>query len=189
MGFFKSLIEGYKLIKEVKATRKEWQRNEKRYLPMTAEEMAALSDEELLLAATTRTNHQAACNGEENGFQQLNEQQKVLYSIDTFEINVTAQDGGLCDFFVYPDGVAPYISDCLGTIGAEAHKKLFDDFVTKNRIDLTDLSAFESTRHDDAARERLMMKCPFTEFDRAYAALPPLSTHLTAYIKEHIDSF
>lgn len=59
----------------------------------------------------------------------------------------------------------------------------------RNRIDLTDLSAFESTRHDDAARERLMMKYPFTAFDRAYAALPPLATHLTAYIKEHIDSF
>ena len=59
----------------------------------------------------------------------------------------------------------------------------------RNRIDLTDLSAFESTRHDDAACERLKMKYPFTAFDRAYAALPPLSTHLTAYIKEHIDSF
>ena len=113
------------------------------YLRMSVDELRALSDEELFYAVMVRTERKVdGFEDWEEGVNSLNFQQKVFYSVNWLEIEVN--NGGLCQFFVNSSRmVAPFVSEYMAVIGADEHKRLYDDFVQQNGIDLCELSSFD----------------------------------------------
>lgn len=79
------------------------------------------------------------------------------------------------------------ISEYLEVIGANDHKRLYDNFITQNQIDLTDLSTFDID--DISEYEDQTRRYPFEDFDNAYYNLAPLEDLLTAYVKQHLMEF
>lgn len=175
------------LIKSIVVSAKEERKKGKLYLNMSKEDMASLSDEDLFEAAVIRTDNKVdGFDDIEEGFRSLNDSQKVLYVLNYFEAEVN--NGGLCQFFVNQSrALAPYVSEYMGVVGAEEHKKLFDDFVSENKIDLTDLSSFiiYSVKDFDVQNQRY----PFDEYDDAFYDLEPIEAFLEKYVREHSEDF
>ena len=182
--FFRQLRAMHKLLKELPA---EIERQQAAYREMTPEEMASLANDELFSAACART--EAKIDAEQElsvSFAGLNAHQKVLYALNLFEMEVN--NGGLCQFFVNSSQVvAPYISEYLGLIGAETHKQLFDGFITKYQVNLSDLSSFRIRRMKDY--EKQTQRYPFDEFDDHFYEMESLEEPLTAYVRAHADAF
>ncbi|MBQ7379376.1 MAG: DUF4375 domain-containing protein [Clostridia bacterium] len=161
--------------------------NDEKYLQMSAEQLAALPDEEFFWAIMIRTERRV--DGFEDwaeGVNALNPYQKVFYSVNWLDTEVN--NGGLCQFFINSSRmVAPLMSEYLGTVGANQHQKLFDEFIETNDIDLADLSSFDSEDWEevDAQYDRY----PFDDFDDAYYDMEPLETYLTKYARENLAQF
>ena len=158
-----------------------------KYLKLTTDELAALSDEELLTTLHKRTEY--AANTQWNlgeGVAKLPEAQRVFYVLYCFQQDNA--NGGLCRFFVNNSrNPAPKVSDALGILGAEEHKALFDSFVTKNEIDVTYLIYFIISNESEFAEQR--NRYPFDDFDIPYGELPSLKDMLVVYAREHIAEF
>lgn len=187
VGFFSSMKAIFQLRKELKRSIAEAKENETRYLKMTMDELSGLSDDELFEAVTARTESIVdRFDKWEDGVNSLNPSQKILYSVNWLEMEVN--NGGLCQFFVNSSRmVAPFVSEYMGMIGALQHKKLYDDFVNKNGIDLTELSFFDVNEVEEF--EEKTEKYPFDEYDDAFYEMEPLETYLKKYVREHINEF
>jgi len=187
MGLFSAIKNIIKFRKELKNSIEEAKENEKHYLEMTAEELSALSDDELFEAVVTRTESKVYSFDEwEDGVNSLNPSQKIFHSVNWLEMEVN--NGGLCQFFVNSSRmVAPLISEYMGIIGAVDHKKLFDDFISKYGIDLNDLSSFDI--EDVAEFEEQTQRYPFDEYDDAFCDTEPLETYLKKFIRENVKNF
>lgn len=187
MGLFSAIKNTLKFKKELKKSIKEAKEKEKRYLEMTVEELSALSDDELFEAVTARTERKVDSFDEwEDGVNSLNPSQKIFYSVNWLEMEVN--NGGLCQFFVNSSRmVAPLVSEYMGIIGAVEHKKLYDDFVNKNGIDLTELSFFDVNEVEEF--EEKTEKYPFDEYDDAFYDMEPLETYLKKFIRENVKDF
>ena len=97
-------------------------------------------------------------------------------------------NGGLCQFFVNSSRmVAPYVGEYLRTIGAEKHAQMYDDFVSVNGIDLTDLSEFDTDSIDKYIV--LGQKYPFDAFDDDFIKLGLLRPYLEKYVRENLNEF
>ena len=111
---------------------------------------------------------------------QLDENEKIFYVLYYF--NAEWQNGGLCQFFVNSSKrYAPLISEYLEIVGALEHKKMYDNFIKDNNINVYDLSFFthdESTEYQD-----LCNAYPFDEFDDAFYDLGELDDFLEAFMK------
>ena len=83
--------------------------------------------------------------------------------------------------------VAPLVSEYMGIIGADQHKKLYDDFVNKNGIDLTELSFFDVDKAEEF--EEKTEKYRFDEYDDAFYDMEPLETYLKKFAREHLSDF
>jgi len=187
MEFFKKIKECFKIRKSLKSSLNDMKEKEERSLNYSTEELTTLSDTDLFWAVTYRTEHQVDSYDKwEDGVNSLNASQKIFYSINWLETEVN--NGGLCQFFVNSSRiVAPLVSGYMEIIGALDHKKLYDDFVEKNGIDVTDLSFFDM---DDASEfEEKNESYPFDEFDSAFFELEPLETYLTLFAKAHLTDF
>ena len=151
---------------------------------MTVEDLSSLSDDELFEAVTARTERKVDSFDEwEDGVNSLNPSQKIFYSVNWLEMEVN--NGGLCQFFVNSSRmVAPLVSEYMDIIGAVDHKKLYDDFVNKNEIDLTELSFFDVNEVEEF--EEKTEKYPFDEYDDAFYDMEPLETYLKKFIRENI---
>lgn len=186
MGFFKSLKLFFRLMKDAPKMKAAMEQQQSAYVAMSAEDFSALPDEDLFFAALIRTEHKINYEAQEESFADLSQPQKVLYALNSLESEVN--NGGLCQFFVNSSRMmAPYISEYMGIIGADAHKQLFDGFIQANGIDVYDLSSFQI--HRTADFEKQTKRYPFDEYDDAFYALPSLEEPLTAYIKANISSF
>ncbi len=111
---------------------------------------------------------------------------RTVYILSLLDAEI--QNGGLCQFFVNSSRmVAPYVSQALAQVGADAHRQLFDGFVAQNNIDVSDLSSFECS----SARgyQKQTKRFDFESFDNAYYELPPLQAFVVTYIKNNIDEF
>lgn len=123
---------------------------------------------------------------EEDTSKHFNPSQKLFYSVGYYEMEIN--NGGLCQFFVNSSRVvAPFLSEYLKNVGANEHKKLYDDFVSSNGIDLSDLSSFYSPTVEDFVAQT--KRYPFDDFDDAYMELEPLETYLTKFAKDNISDF
>ena len=162
-------------------------KNDAEYLRMSVDELRALSDEELFYAVMVRTERKV--DGFENweeGVNSLNFHQKVFYSVNWLEIEVN--NGGLCQFFVNSSRmVAPLVSEYMAVIGADEHKRLYDDFVQQNGIDLCDLSSFDVDDLEEFAEQ--YDRYPFDDYDDAFYEAEPLETYLTKYARENLNDF
>ena len=187
MGLFSSIKAILQFKKKLKRSIKETQENEKRYLTMTTDELSALSDDELFEAIVARTESKVDSFDEwEDGVNSLNPSQKIFYSVNWLEIEVN--NGGLCQFFVNSSRmVAPFVSKYMAIIGAEDHQNLYDNFVKKNAIDLTDLSFFDVNEVEEF--EEKVERYPFDEYDDAFYDMEPLETYLKKFARAHLVDF
>ena len=187
MGLFSSIKAILQFRKELKRSIEEAKENQKRYLAMTTDELSALSDDGLFEAVTARTESKVDSFDEwKDGVNALNTSQKIFYSVNWLEMEVN--NGGLCQFFVNSSRmVAPLVSEYMGIIGAAEHKKLYDNFVNKNGIDLTELSFFDVEKAEEF--EEKTERYPFAEYDDAFYDMEPLETYLKKFIRENMNDF
>ena len=157
------------------------------YLKMTTQELAALSDEELMTALHIRTEEKANTAWNlGDGAAKLPEAQRVFYVISCFYTE--QENGGLCRFFVKGTrNLAPLVSDSLAVLGATEHQTLFDGFVKKNEISTEYLIYFIINDESEFAEKR--KHYPFDDYDEPYKQLPSLKEMLIAYAREHIGEF
>lgn len=187
MSILKKIKELAKMKKQLKNSMAEYERKQVQSLSMSAEELTALSDDDLLFAVIARTEKKVDDFDDlEKGFDSLNQSQKIFYSLNWLESEVN--NGGLCQFFVNSSRMAaPLVSGYMEIVGAAEHKKLYDEFVEKNKIDLTDLSYFDIDEVDEF--EEKTQAYPFDEYDDAFYNMEPIETYLKKYIREHIADF
>jgi hypothetical protein len=187
MGLFGAIKAFFALRKNLAKELEEIREREARYPVMTTDELAALDDEELFEAVNVRTENKVDSFEElTEGFHSLNASQKVFYALNWLEMEVN--NGGLCQFFVNSSRVAaPFVSEYMGVVGADAHKKLFDEFIKKSNINVTELSFFDIEKIEEF--EEKAESYPFDDYDEAYYEMEPLQTYLQKYIREHVADF
>ncbi len=127
MSILKKIKELAKMKKQFKNSMAEYEKKQVQSLSMSAEELTALSDDDLLFAVIAKTEKKVDDFDDlEKGFDSLNQSQKVFYSLNWLESEVN--NGGLCQFFVNSSRmVAPLVSGRLkhcsiSTIPKRAHK-------------------------------------------------------------------
>ena len=148
------------------------------YLNLSTEELLKLDDMKLYNAIITRI--------ENKNILLLSEEEKITY--ETMIYNNEINNGGLCQFFTNSSAeVAPYISNNLKILKATEHKKLYDNFIKKNKIDIKKLSKFEITSIEEF--EKNLKQYPFNEFDNQFYKLQPLHIYINQYIKNNIEKF
>ncbi len=165
----------------------EKQRMDELYLQMTTEELRQLPDEKLFYAVVVRIDDKVdAFDNIKDGINSLNEKERIVYAVNYFEMEVN--NGGICQFFVNTSRVvAPLVSEYMGIIGAGEHKKLYDDFISQNSIDVSDLSSFDSETAEDFSAQ--YQRYPFNDYDNKFYKMATLESYLTAFIKSNIEYF
>ena len=180
----------FSFIKQAIAFRKAFKEQAQRdaaYLQMSTQELAALSDDEIFNAVQTRTENIVSSKEDLlEGFNSLNEEQRIFYAVNYLEMEVN--NGGLCQFFVNSSRmVAPVVSEYMGILGATKHKKLYDTFIEKYQINTNDLSSFDCDTVE--VFQSQYERYPFDEYDDAFYELEPLQNYLVSYVKKHIEKF
>ena len=176
-----------KFAKEMEALR---QKTES-YQELTTEELKELPEEELLDAVRARTVKKVEDYGYSYqktiaGILALSEAERVFYCVDCLDGEVN--NGGLCQFFVNPSrAAAPFVSECLGVLGATEHKRLLDDFIQKHDIDVNDLTSFDC--EDVNLFSEQCERFPFDEFDQAFYKMKSLLEYLEAFVKQNLEAF
>ena len=186
MGLFR-FVNALIFHNAVKKSIKEQQEKDAAYLKLSTAELSCLSDDELFCAAVVRAQHAVdAYEDMAEGIHALSREQQVLYGLNYLDCEVN--NGGLCQFFVNSSRVlAPMISGYMETVGAVEHKKLYDGFLKKHRIDVSDLSSFDSRSAEEF--EAQYDRYPFDEYDDAFYETEPLETYLIPFIKANLDKF
>lgn len=111
----------------------------------------------------------------------LNDKEKVFYVLYLY--NMEIQNGGLCQFFVNSTKIyAPLVSHFLKEVNAVEHKKLYDDFIKANNINLYDLSYFDIDNVEEFSEKN--NSYPFDDFDDKFYTLPNLEDYLYKYFNE-----
>ena len=112
----------------------------------------------------------------------LTYEERVLFVIYTYDYEI--QNGGLCQFFVNSSReYAPFVSEYLAVLGAEEHRKLFDNFIKSNNINVCDLSNFKITKEGEY--NKLFNLYPFNSFDEEYLNNEELCDLLLEYAKNN----
>lgn len=180
----------FSFIKQTISFRKAFKEQAQRdaaYLQMSTEDLLKLSDDEIFNAVWIRIENIVSSKEDLlEGFNSLNEEQRIFYSVNYLEMEVN--NGGLCQFFVNSSRmVAPIVSEYMGIIGATEHKQLYDTFIEKHQINLYDLSSFdcETVEVFQSQYERF----PFDEYDDTFYELEPLQNYLIPFLKKHIEKF
>ena len=184
-GFLKRLFAQRDAVSEGIAAI--FEEEERRWLEMDRETLAALEDAELLRAAWARIC--AATDAKEDESERLSllsEAQKTVYVAYNYECEVN--NGGLCQYFVNDSRLsAPLLADALDAIGAVEHRMRFEAFVRDNAIDLQHLEAFAIDHVKQFAK--MEKRYPFEAFDRAFYEMPSLGECMASYVRENIESF
>jgi len=184
-GFFKRLLAQKNTVADDIASLLDEQ--DQKWRAMRAEELSVLDDTELVSAAISRVYGVfGACEDENARIALLNDSQRVLYVVYTYESEVN--NGGLCQYLSNDSRLsAPMLSEALKVLGDTVHRTHFEVFVRDNAIDLKHSDAFGK----DAIKrfERMEKRYPFEPFDNAFYELPSLTEPIAAYIRAHITSF
>ena len=90
--------------------------------------------------------------------------------------------GTICSFSNSSGEFAPYISDYLEIVGAIEHKKLYDDFIKENKINVNDLSFFKI--EDLNEYQDIVNAYPFEDFDDEFSDLEELADYIEKYYIE-----
>lgn len=175
-------IKKFKKYIKYKLSINKQQEKETQYTKMTTEELNNLSDRELFDAVSIRIEIKVNLNGVSS----LNENERIFYVINYFDCEVN--NGGLCQFFINSSRIfAPSINYYLEFINAKRHKRLYDNFIKKNKIDVNNLSSFNSDTDEEFIEQ--YERYPFDKFDKSFYQMEPLEKYLTAFVRENINSF
>lgn len=121
---------------------------------------------------------------------EVSEIEWITYSIYEFwESAIAFPESSLRSFLGTPitDTVLK-ISDGLAQIGALEYKKVFDEFINANNIDLTDLAHF-SPYHVNKNCKESGNNYSFEEVDKVLHKLIGLEKCLANYIRENIEQY
>ena len=179
------IFKARKLEKQLTDSLCQYKANEEKYVTMSLDALKRLNDEELFDATFARLERKASRFDElSDALDTFNDAQKAFYSLYLLELEVN--NGGLCQYFVNSSrATAPYVSDAMATVGAHEHKALFDGFIARNNIDLTDLSSFKI--EDVEEFEERMERYPFDEYDDAFYDFEPLQVYLEKFARAKTD--
>jgi len=151
------------------------------------EDLLNLSDDDLFEVISLQNVDIAGdAEDEEGELKQFTGARRTVYILEQYDAEV--QNGGLCQFFVNsPRAVAPYVSKALEDVGAKEHLELFEEFISSNNIDVSDLESFRifSIR----GFKRQAKRYDFDAFDDQYYELPALQDKVVEFIKSHINEF
>ena len=107
---------------------------------------------------------------EDIALSQISAVQRTVYILSIYDMEI--QNGGLCQFFVNSSSsLAPYVVECMETVGAEEHIQLFTEFVSSNQLDLHNLDSFEIFDIEDSSDTGFLADTPgfsmldFSRFD------------------------
>lgn len=150
-------------------------------------ELLTLSDEDLFEAVYFQNLDIAeSAEDEEKELEQFTGPRRIVYILGLFDVEM--QNGGLCQFFVNSSrAVAPYVSESLKCVGADEHMNLFQEFITTNHIDVSNLESFKVFSKRGYIKQT--KRFDFDSFDDKYYELPPLQEKVVAYIKNNINEF
>ncbi len=180
MGLFDRL----KQAKALRAALREEAAFQARALQMTPAELEMLGDAELLSAVVDRADAAADRHPETD---RLDTVQGIIHTLTVFDREV--RNGGLCQFFVNSSrDLAPRVSPALSAIGADTYRHIYDAFIRRHHIDLTDLTSF--IIEDLSEYERQIGRYPFDDFDDAYyraSLAEPLENFLLRYARANLD--
>ncbi|MBE5928399.1 MAG: DUF4375 domain-containing protein [Lachnospiraceae bacterium] len=154
---------------------------------MHGEELLTLSDADLFETVYLQNLDIAEkTEDEDKELEQFTGARRIVYILGLYDSEI--QNGGLCQFFVNSSRVvAPYVSEALRCVGANEHLELFENFITTNSIDVSDLESFMAYSIRDYKKHT--KRYDFDSFDDEYYELPVLQEKVVAYIKENINEF
>lgn len=150
-------------------------------------ELLSLSDNDLFEAVYFQ-NLDIAESAEDEGkeLEQFSGPRRIVYILSLFDMEI--QNGGLCQFFVNSSrAVAPYVGESLRCVGAGEHLDLFEEFITTNNIDVSNLESFKVFSKRGYLKQT--KRFAFDLFDDEYYELPALQEKVVAYIKNNINEF
>ena len=158
-----------------------------KYCAMSAEELLALSDEELLGVVWVRTERfSARFDTERRAMDNMNDEQRIFYIAYYYMLQVN--DGGLCQYFANSSrDTALFLSDALEAVGADEHRALFEDFLHDNKVATAALLHFAVDNSGDF--KKMEKKYPFEAFNTSFYALPPMTEAIASYVRENVTSF
>ena len=114
----------------------------------------------------------------------VSEEQRNVYTLICLEREVN--NGGLCQFFTNSSSnCAPYVSGALEAVGAGDIREAYDDFVSKNNIDVHDLSQFEIESIEEF--EQNYEKYDFDAFDDKFYEEDRFTDCLLDYARRNIE--
>lgn len=169
-----------------------------KFIKMNREQLLELSDADLLMAVTMRTDSRGDASDDSEALAALSAGERAAYTAALFDMEV--QNGGLFQYFCNTSrNTAPYLAEALKAIGALRMETLFNDFVTKHTIDIYNLDRFaleteegQSTIEGQEEFEGKYAQYPFDSFDSAFAAAyqtENLEALTAAFIREHVAEF
>ncbi len=151
------------------------------------EDLLSLSDDDLFETIYFQNIDIAVeAEDEDKELEQFTGARKTVYVLGLFDSEI--QNGGLCQFFVNSSKiVAPYVSESLKSVGAQEHLILFEEFITTNNIDVSDLESFKIFSKRGYIKQA--KRFDFDSFDDKYYELPALQEKVVTYIKNNINEF
>ncbi|MCD7757131.1 MAG: DMP19 family protein [Clostridiales bacterium] len=177
VGLLQSLKAGWTFFKELQTIEKEAQEAKARWRKTTAQEAAALSDEELWACVTARLDDDAL---------NIPGAGRTLYTAYLFDLEV--QNGGLCQYFDNCPESVPYLEDALAALGAEPYRVLFHDVVTKQGVDVNQVGSSGTAQMVHCGEQ--CEQCPLDAFGSAYYDLyskTPLEALCVRYARAHLQ--
>lgn len=186
MGFFSDLKDMFKLMRELKNMDETTPEERERLLAMSTDELSVLSDDELYEAIDLRVDSKLL--NSENVLDvcaSLNEAQKAFAYVQNYDSDMAIS---IAFFFKGMNKVLePYISGALETIVAYDHKRLFDNFVRENGINLYDLSEFAVD--GERQEKKLKKRYPIDKHDEEFRQLKNIDEYLLGYVRMNIKEF
>ncbi len=181
MGLISRIKELFSAQKYIFSAMAEMDRQNAAYAAMSHDELAALSDDELISALLYRTDKSldALLGKKKKGTPadwstHLSGAPRTAFILSYFESDV--QTNGMEYFLRRNGGLADFVVDCLDTVGADSQKNLCRDFFAAHGTHPTHAQLLDS-------------QTALRAFDTAYRALPPLEPILAPYLREHLAEF
>lgn len=163
---------------------KEYEERTRQYKAMSVRELKQLENDALREALDAILHFEY----DSEDISKLNRAQITVLTVLNFDSEV--QNGGLCQFFVNSSFLyAPFVSESLAALKMDAHKALFDKFISENRINLSDLSEFKTKKVKEYEAKTQLY--PFDDFDDAFYALyetEPFEEKLISYVRKNADA-
>ena len=184
MGLFQKIKELFSAKAFIQKAMEEYDKQLAIYAAMSTEELATLSDEDLLSAAAHRAEKaMTEALGEDRSgtpadwVQVLPKEIAAIYTLWEFDAEMLLGEG-LAEFFEDDNRCfAPTVGNAQALVGAEEHRALYEGFLIEHQVDVYNTAHFPSPATEAAV----------LTFNKRYRALPPLEGFLARYARENLE--